>query len=39
MEDEKALLLKFVTGSPCVPVGGFSALKVLIKCMQLSEPT
>ena len=27
-EEEKALLMKFSTGSPCVPVGGFAALTV-----------
>ena len=27
-ENEKALLLKFSTGSPCVPAGGFSQLQV-----------
>ena len=27
-EDEKALLLKFSTGSPCLPAGGFSQLQV-----------
>jgi len=27
-EEEKALLLQFATGSPCLPVGGFSELKV-----------
>ena len=29
-EEEKALLMKFSTGSPCVPVGGFAALTVWI---------
>lgn len=29
-EEEKALLLKFATGSPCVPLGGFASLQVLI---------
>ena len=29
-EEEKALLLKFSTGTPCVPVGGFKALTVSI---------
>ncbi|EDO34791.1 predicted protein [Nematostella vectensis] len=28
-EEEKALLLKFSTGSPCVPIGGFAALQGL----------
>ena len=28
-EDEKALLLKFSTGSPCLPAGGFSQLQGL----------
>ena len=27
-EEEKALLMKFSTGSPCVPIGGFAALTV-----------
>lgn len=27
-EEEKALLLKFSTGSPCVPAGGFASLQV-----------
>lgn len=27
-EEEKALLMKFSTGSPCVPVGGFAVLTV-----------
>jgi hypothetical protein len=27
-EEEKALLLKFSTGSPCVPIGGFASLQV-----------
>ena len=27
-EEEKALLLKFSTGSPCVPAGGFKHLQV-----------
>ena len=27
-EEEKALLLQFATGSPCLPVGGFSELQV-----------
>ncbi|KAK3749478.1 hypothetical protein QZH41_013460, partial [Actinostola sp. cb2023] len=27
-EEEKALLLKFSTGSPCVPLGGFANLRV-----------
>ena len=27
-EEEKALLLKFATGSPRVPAGGFSCLQV-----------
>ena len=29
-EEEKALLMKFSTGSPCVPLGGFAALTVYI---------
>ena len=29
-EEEKALLMKFSTGSPCVPLGGFAALTVNI---------
>ena len=38
-EEEKALLLKFTTGSPCVPVGGFAALQVcfmkfIIHCLK-----
>ena len=35
-EEEKALLLKFVTGSPCVPAGGFAYLQVLE--LVYSEP-
>ena len=27
-EEEKALLLKFSTGSPCLPAGGFAHLQV-----------
>ena len=27
-EEEKALLMKFSTGTPCVPIGGFAALTV-----------
>ena len=27
-EEEKALLMKFSTGSPCVPIGGFASLTV-----------
>ena len=27
-EEERALLLKFATGSPCVPAGGFASLQV-----------
>lgn len=29
-EEEKALLLKFSTGSPCVPPGGFAYLEVVV---------
>ena len=29
-EEEKALLLKFSTGSPCVPAGGFASLQVTL---------
>jgi len=29
-EEEKALLLKFATGSPRVPVGGFAYLEVSV---------
>ena len=29
-EEEKALLLKFSTGSPCVPIGGFASLTVCV---------
>ena len=28
-EEEKALLMKFSTGTPCVPIGGFAALTVI----------
>ena len=27
-EEEKALMLKFACGTPCLPLGGFSKLKV-----------
>lgn len=33
-EDEKALLLKFSTGSPCLPAGGFSQLQVIRGCFH-----
>ena len=34
-EEEKALLLKFSTGSPCVPVGGFKNLQVYIHIVAI----
>jgi len=34
-EEEKALLLKFATGSPRVPAGGFACLQVIIKTVAI----
>lgn len=36
-EEEKALLMKFSTGSPCVPIGGFAALTVKKKKNPLNS--
>jgi hypothetical protein len=36
-EEEKALLLKFATGSPRAPAGGFSTLQVHQECIIKRE--
>ena len=37
-EEEKALLLKFATGSPRAPAGGFSTFQVAINNIEFPNP-